>query len=184
MDDCSPERMAEARSQCMARRMRAPAWGPACVLAPSAPRERSASSRRNNPQSLADNHPSWRQPHARGPRPDTRTRGGSPSRVHSTEWCARICRASDMGTLEGFPCPPAMVRGEQSSPAPHATTPRPSRDLPARRCPVSSAPSWRSISIAGSCNEASPWSHARTVPSGGWSRSVVARDRFARGASG
>jgi len=25
-----------------------------------------------------------------------------------------------MGTLEGFPNPPAMVRGEQSSPAPHA----------------------------------------------------------------
>ena len=25
-----------------------------------------------------------------------------------------------MGTLKGFPCPPAMVRGEQSSPAPHA----------------------------------------------------------------
>jgi hypothetical protein len=25
-----------------------------------------------------------------------------------------------MGTLEGFPTPPAMVRGEQSSPAPHA----------------------------------------------------------------
>jgi putative ABC transport system ATP-binding protein len=29
---------------------------------------------------------------------------------------------ADMGTLEGFPCPPAMVRGEQSSPAPHATS--------------------------------------------------------------
>ena len=27
----------------------------------------------------------------------------------------------DMGTLGGFPNPPAMVRGEQSSPAPHAT---------------------------------------------------------------
>jgi hypothetical protein len=25
-----------------------------------------------------------------------------------------------MGTLKGFPNPPAMVRGEQSSPAPHA----------------------------------------------------------------
>ena len=25
----------------------------------------------------------------------------------------------EMGTLRGFPCPPAMVRGEQSSPAPH-----------------------------------------------------------------
>src|SRR5262252_5436467 len=25
-----------------------------------------------------------------------------------------------MGTLKGFPYPPAMVRGEQSSPAPHA----------------------------------------------------------------
>src|ERR1051325_6041740 len=25
-----------------------------------------------------------------------------------------------MGTLEGFPFPPAMVRGEQSSPTPHA----------------------------------------------------------------
>ena len=25
-----------------------------------------------------------------------------------------------MGTLGGFPYPPAMVRGEQSSPAPHA----------------------------------------------------------------
>jgi hypothetical protein len=30
-------------------------------------------------------------------------------------------RASDIsGTLKGFPNPPAMVRGEQSSPAPHA----------------------------------------------------------------
>ena len=28
---------------------------------------------------------------------------------------------SDMGTLKGFPNPPAMVRGEQSSPTPHAT---------------------------------------------------------------
>ena len=28
--------------------------------------------------------------------------------------------SSRMGTLKGFPCPPAMVRGEQSSPAPHA----------------------------------------------------------------
>ena len=28
-----------------------------------------------------------------------------------------------MGTLKGFPNPPAMVRGEQSSPAPHATNP-------------------------------------------------------------
>jgi len=28
-----------------------------------------------------------------------------------------------MGTLKGFPYPPAMVRGEQSSPAPHATSP-------------------------------------------------------------
>jgi hypothetical protein len=28
---------------------------------------------------------------------------------------------TDIGTLEGFPCPPAVVRGEQSSPAPHAT---------------------------------------------------------------
>src|SRR5208283_816696 len=26
----------------------------------------------------------------------------------------------NMGTLKGFPCPPAMVRGERSSPAPHA----------------------------------------------------------------
>ena len=29
--------------------------------------------------------------------------------------------AFEMGTLRGFPNPPAMVRGEQSSPAPHAT---------------------------------------------------------------
>ena len=28
----------------------------------------------------------------------------------------------EMGTLRGFPNPPAMVRGEQSSPAPHATS--------------------------------------------------------------
>ena len=42
---------------------------------------------------------------------------GSPNRARCTEWCARICRASDMGTLGGFPCPPAMVRGERSSPA-------------------------------------------------------------------
>ena len=28
----------------------------------------------------------------------------------------------EMGTLRGFPCPPAMVRGERSSPAPHAIT--------------------------------------------------------------
>jgi hypothetical protein len=27
-----------------------------------------------------------------------------------------------MGTLGGFPCPPAMVRGERSSPAPHASS--------------------------------------------------------------
>jgi hypothetical protein len=33
-----------------------------------------------------------------------------------------LARAVDQnsGTLEGFPNPPAMVRGEQSSPAPHA----------------------------------------------------------------
>jgi hypothetical protein len=29
-----------------------------------------------------------------------------------------------LGTLEGFPIPPATVRGEQSSPAPHAIHPR------------------------------------------------------------
>jgi len=29
----------------------------------------------------------------------------------------------DSGTLRGFPNPPAMVRGEQSSPAPHASVP-------------------------------------------------------------
>jgi hypothetical protein len=28
-----------------------------------------------------------------------------------------------MGTLKGFPNPPAMLRGEQSSPAPHANHP-------------------------------------------------------------
>jgi hypothetical protein len=28
-----------------------------------------------------------------------------------------------MGTLGVFPCPPAVVRGEQSSPASHATYP-------------------------------------------------------------
>jgi nucleoside phosphorylase len=32
----------------------------------------------------------------------------------------RLLRKSEMGTLKGFPYPPAMVRGEQSSPAPHA----------------------------------------------------------------
>jgi hypothetical protein len=32
-----------------------------------------------------------------------------------------LARSIDMGTLEGSPNPPAMVRGEQSSPAPHAT---------------------------------------------------------------
>jgi RNA polymerase sigma-70 factor (ECF subfamily) len=31
-------------------------------------------------------------------------------------------QGADMGTLKGFPSPPAMVRGEQSSPAPHATS--------------------------------------------------------------
>jgi len=30
-------------------------------------------------------------------------------------------QTTDMGTLKGFPNPPAMVRGEQSSPAPHAS---------------------------------------------------------------
>ena len=30
-----------------------------------------------------------------------------------------------MGTLRGFPYPPAMLRGEQSSPAPHAIIPAP-----------------------------------------------------------
>src|SRR3954447_5116642 len=29
--------------------------------------------------------------------------------------------ATESGTLGGFPAPPAVVRGEQSSPAPHAT---------------------------------------------------------------
>ncbi|HEY5281688.1 MAG TPA: PHP domain-containing protein, partial [Polyangia bacterium] len=38
----------------------------------------------------------------------------------------------NMGTLEGSPCPPAMVRGEQSSPAPHAT--RPSHEVLRERC--------------------------------------------------
>jgi hypothetical protein len=38
---------------------------------------------------------------------------------------------------------------------------------------VLSAPSWRSMSIAGSCNEASRSSRAGTVGSGGWSRSVA-----------
>jgi len=32
-----------------------------------------------------------------------------------------LARSIDMGTLEGSPNPPAMVRGEQSSPPPHAT---------------------------------------------------------------
>jgi len=31
------------------------------------------------------------------------------------------CLLVDVGILRGFPCPPTMVRGEQSSPAPHAT---------------------------------------------------------------
>jgi acyl-CoA synthetase (AMP-forming)/AMP-acid ligase II/3-hydroxymyristoyl/3-hydroxydecanoyl-(acyl carrier protein) dehydratase len=31
-----------------------------------------------------------------------------------------VIESIDMGTLKGFPYPPAMVRGEQSSPAPHA----------------------------------------------------------------
>ena len=34
-------------------------------------------------------------------------------------------RRSHLGTLKGFPNPPTMVRGEQSSPAPHATRPDP-----------------------------------------------------------
>ena len=34
---------------------------------------------------------------------------------------AMVCLIIEMGTLRGFPNPPAMVRGEQSSPAPHAT---------------------------------------------------------------
>jgi len=34
---------------------------------------------------------------------------------------ARKHMVVDMGTLKGFPNPPAMVRSEQSSPAPHAT---------------------------------------------------------------
>jgi len=37
------------------------------------------------------------------------------------ELLARSVGVVDMGTLEGSPNPPAMVRGEQSSPAPHAT---------------------------------------------------------------
>jgi hypothetical protein len=36
----------------------------------------------------------------------------------------RSRRVSDMGTLKGFPCPPAMVRGRQSRPGPHAATTR------------------------------------------------------------
>jgi radical SAM superfamily enzyme YgiQ (UPF0313 family) len=34
-----------------------------------------------------------------------------------------LLRIIEMGTLKGFPSPPAMVRVEQSSPAPHASTP-------------------------------------------------------------
>jgi acyl-CoA synthetase (AMP-forming)/AMP-acid ligase II/3-hydroxymyristoyl/3-hydroxydecanoyl-(acyl carrier protein) dehydratase len=33
-----------------------------------------------------------------------------------------VVKSINMGTLEGFPNPPAMVPGEQSSPAPHATS--------------------------------------------------------------
>src|SRR4051812_4262493 len=41
-------------------------------------------------------------------------------------WCAaskarRLPTPIDLGTLDGFPNPPAMVRGEQSPPAPHAS---------------------------------------------------------------
>jgi len=32
-----------------------------------------------------------------------------------------LAPGSDMGTLKGFPCPPAMVRRRQSRRAPHAT---------------------------------------------------------------
>jgi len=35
--------------------------------------------------------------------------------------CARFCQDVDMGTLKGFPFPPAMVRSRQSRLAPHAT---------------------------------------------------------------
>jgi NAD-dependent deacetylase len=38
----------------------------------------------------------------------------------STESGLPDFRSSNLGTLEGFPNPPAMIRGEQSSPAPHA----------------------------------------------------------------
>ena len=34
----------------------------------------------------------------------------------------QVVEPIDMGTLKGFPNPPAMVRGERSSPAPHATS--------------------------------------------------------------
>jgi hypothetical protein len=39
-----------------------------------------------------------------------------------------------MGTLEGFPPPPAMVRGEQSSPAPHACPPPKIQNVLMRSC--------------------------------------------------
>jgi len=35
-------------------------------------------------------------------------------------WLEIARPATNMGTLGGFPNPPAMLRGEQSSPAPHA----------------------------------------------------------------
>src|SRR5262245_37798146 len=39
----------------------------------------------------------------------------------STESGLPDFRSTNLGTLGGFPSPPAMVRGERSSPAPHAT---------------------------------------------------------------
>src|SRR5215468_8594590 len=41
----------------------------------------------------------------------------------STESGLPDFRSTNLGTLRGFPNPPAMVRGEQSSPAPHAIVP-------------------------------------------------------------
>src|SRR6478735_7072951 len=41
-------------------------------------------------------------------------------RWYAASKARRLPTRFHMGTLEGFPNPPAMVRGEQSSPTPHA----------------------------------------------------------------
>ena len=47
---------------------------------------------------------------------------------HGLELGPETNEALSMGTLGGFPCPPAMVRAEQSSAAPHALWDGPAMD--------------------------------------------------------